>query len=77
MSRPAGDVHTRPLVLGTAVTRLPFHSDQLGRQDDVCLVKAPKLDTRIAAGSLVSPSGNGSHPFHAAGWDSSISSVHI
>lgn len=43
MSRTAGDVRTQPLVLGMTVTKLPLHSDKLGRQEDVCLVKALKL----------------------------------
>lgn len=66
MSRPAGDVQTRPLVLGTVVTKLPFQSDQLGRQADVCLVKVLKFSTHIIAGSLAPPAVDGSHTFHAA-----------
>lgn len=53
-------------MLGTAVTKLPFHSDQLGRQADVCLVKALKFETHIIAGSLAPPSVDGSPTFHAA-----------
>lgn len=77
MSRPAGNVQTQPLVLGTAVTRLPFHSDQLGRQDDMFLVKARNLKLVLELDPLLSPSVAGSHTFYAARWDSSISSIHI
>ena len=50
-----------------------FHSAQLaGRQDDGCLVKTPKT---LVFRFLAPPSVGGNHVFHAARWESSVSSM--